>query len=215
MTHSTPWAVCRAFAITALLLFEGFRAAPFPNRVTAQDLRLPEARQELDRWMTVVDRLGLDLNRDDLIDLVKDLSGRGANIQKRVLKPFRPLIRITQTDQAWALFATPDSHPNRLEVRVRVDGSWQLVYRALDAEYRELAGPIEYRRVRGVHDLLRRESVGFKHFCEWVAGRLFNEHPDADAAEVRLVRLHTTLPGEPVDPTEDVWIRRVVSKDAP
>lgn len=194
----------RAGAITAVLLVHGLYALPRPHRIREADLQDIEVRGEIEAW---ADLLGTDV--DTLGPLLVDFTGRANEVYSAVKGPFRPPLRFFGVGQAWAMFATPDSWPHRLEIDLRVDGRWEPLYRRWDAHpWRN--GAIRYRRVRGIYDAAGDKNQGaYWNFTRWAAREALLERPDADAVRVRQVRTHTTLPGRPEDGKESVRLERV------
>ena len=62
----------------------------------------------------------------DLID--GPVGGRVGRARWRLMRNFKPLFVLTGTGQGWALFATPDSYPQRLEVWIGVGDEERLVW---------------------------------------------------------------------------------------
>lgn len=111
-------------------------------------------------------------------------------------------------NQSWAMFALPDTSPQRLEVHVHQGGGWVQVYDRWDAQA-ALQPVLRQRRVRGFYDTVDDEgSVAWWNFTRWVARQALLAHPEADRARIRMVRSHTTLPNEPVDPGTSVHLEQ-------
>lgn len=114
------------------------------------------------------------------------------------LTPVRPFHQVTATHQRWGLFTTASPERFRMYVEVhRPNTPWQIVYRPQDPHSDELAGMLEYRRVRGVWNPgshgIRAPYPGFVSF---VARGLFRRHPDVDLVRVRMEKLSFLHPGE-------------------
>src|SRR5262245_54627598 len=124
----------RAAAITLVLVVHGLAAAPLPHVVTAEDLKNPVSQEELHRWTERFAAVGWPIDDATLGRQVMDVTGVIGSLHRKVLAPVRPLFRLTGTGQGWALFANPDTHPARLQIRVRRAGSkdWELLYQRLD-----------------------------------------------------------------------------------
>ena len=196
----TRWARIRAVLLALVILSQLFLALPMPHKVSESDLRKPEAKEELGRWMDLIRTVGLDWEeasvRRELISWTQWL----ANGHKKLSTPLKPARTYFGIGQSWALFAAPDTHPNRLQVEARVDGVWQLVFRRVDSEHQMLGSQISFRRVRGVHDGVgARPGDIYRAFSKFVARGVFAEMPEADAIRVRMYSYHATPPHKPAD----------------
>lgn len=199
----------RAAAITLVLLVHGVAAAPLPHVVTRDDLKNPVSQEELRRWTERLNALGYTIDDATLAERVITVTRAIGGTHRAAMAPFRPLFRITGTGQGWALFANPDTHPSRLQIRVRRQGSreWELLYQRLDPERAWSDDRLSYRRIRGCHDAggFRTRPRGiYRRFAEWIGRDVLARDPTVAEVEVRTVRTHTTLPGAPPDPAEDV-----------
>lgn len=197
------WAEVRAALLAGVLAAAGVAAIPSPAHLSWTVLKDPLAAEELDRWVVILRRLGLDVDQRWVGDLAIGFSQRARAARKRAVAPFQPFARVTQTGQGWGLFAYPDTHPFRLEIAMRrAKGGWEDLYRGGDAERAFLAPQLHYRRLRGVWSPIRRRPSAWGRFADWTAEQVFAAHDDAVLARVRVVRTHTVLPHEPPDPTE-------------
>ena len=199
------WATARALAIAAVLAVHGLKAAPLPRPMNEASFSRPEVREELQRWMGLVEALGIPLDRSQVKSLVKSIGGPVGRARWRAMKPFRGIFDLTGTGQGWALFATADSHPQRLEVWIGVGDEEVLVSRRADPAYPHLARELAFRRVRGVYDSVKGKPKGtYRRFTRWVAERTFEAYPEAEWVRVQQVRTHTVLPWEKEDGQEVV-----------
>jgi hypothetical protein len=153
--------------------------------------------------------VGIALPPDDLGELVISASGAIGRAHRALLAPARPVFAATGTGQGWALFANPDTHPARLEIRGRRRGetTFTPLFRHLDPDATWRAPALTYRRLRGVYDAggyRSRPRKPYLRFAQWIGREALAERPDLAAVEVRTVRTHTTLPGSPPDPAEEV-----------
>lgn len=205
----------RALAITCVIAVHGLYAMPSPVRVNRADLDSPEGRDEVTRWLGLLHAVGVSISREELERETMAWTKSLASAHWEMKKPFQPAFRVTGTGQAWALFANPDSHPHRLEVYVREAGVWRPVYRRNHPELDWLDPVFRYRRVRAVYDgSTGKAGAPYWNFTRWVARRAMLEWPDVDAVRVQMVRTHTTLPGEPLDPAEAVRLQHVHERTA-
>jgi hypothetical protein len=198
----------RAAAITLVLLVHGLAAAPLPHVVTRDDLKNPVSQEELHRWTERLNALGYTIDDAALAERVISITGVIGGAHRALIAPFRPLFRVTGTGQGWALFANPDTHPARLQIRVRRAGStgWELLYQRLDPEHAWADDRLSYRRIRGCHDaggFRSKPRAVYRRFADWIGREILAREPDVDVVEVRTVRTHTTVPPRPPDATEE------------
>jgi hypothetical protein len=116
---------------------------------------------------------------------------------------------VTGTGQGWALFANPDTHPARLQIRVRRAGAsgWEILYQRLDPDHTWADDRLSYRRVRGCHDaggFRNKPRTIYRRFAQWIGQEILAREPSVEVVEVRTIRTHTTLPSAEPDPTEEV-----------
>lgn len=180
-----------------MVLINLWIAIPFSSAVTASELKKPGGREEIDHWMALFDSWGLDVDRSEFEAAVIDVTGRISAVDKATVAPFKPWMRLTGTGQAWALFASPDTHPHRFTVDGRsADGEWEVYFRRLDPEHAEMRDWFTYRRIRGIYDgSATKQGRTYKNFARWVARELMTRHPELDEVRVRQIRTHTTVPG--------------------
>jgi hypothetical protein len=120
-----------------------------------------------------------------------DLLGALARARASVLAPSQPLAKALDVDQQWVLFRSLSRRRFRLCVEGRTAaGDWALLYRAGDDDHTWNADVLDYRRVRGAYNpygqRIRRAYAGF---ARWIGDRVLAEHPDMQAARVRLERI--------------------------
>jgi len=205
------WPRWRAGLIALVLLVHACAATPFPRRIRPEDARTPTAQEELGLWLKMLGKLGVRATQDQLLDLVNAAADLSLGVRDVVIEPFRPLLRITGTGQAWALFAYPERYPNHLQIEVREPaGGWRLVYAAADPERRFLADQLAFRRIRGVYDTAASRGApgaAYDRFTDWVAREAFAAYPDATDVRVKMLQKRVTLPDE--DPAEEEKTRLV------
>lgn len=199
-----PWPVLRAVLIAMVLLVHGTKALPWPD-VRERDLDYGVAQDELDRWSGLLGDLGLTIPPQELAARVISV-GRASSAAQRLLHgPFRPLLRVTGTGQAWGLFAYPDPYAGRLVVSAREAGAdgrpgpWQERYRAPREGQPWLVDRLENRRIRGIYDDNgdRPKPGGFYDpFCDWVAVEVMARQPQVVEVEVRLDLVTNRVPGD-------------------
>lgn len=191
----------------ALLLAIGIHtifAAPLPRAVKPGDLERPSGVEEIDRWLALFAVVGLHPQREAFETWVLDTSKWWGDIHLTLKKPFIPFMRLTGTGQGWALFAAPETHPHRLEVHVKLGDAWVLAYRRFHPEANLRDAALRFRRVRGVYDgSVTRRHAAYERFADWLGHEALNAYPDASAARIQMVRLHTTPPNQPRDTREE------------
>ena len=205
----------RAGLITFALLVHSCYALPSPHAIDRADLATPEGKEEIRRWVDLLGSLGIDITPEELS--VQTMAWtQWFNAQHSTFRrPFRPWMRYTGTGQAWALFASPDTHPHRLEVYVHLDKQWVPIYRRNHATLDWNDDFFRYRRVRGVYDgSTARQRVPYWNFSRDVAKRAFLDHPQADRVKIQMVRTHTTMPWAPLEPEETIRVKRVFRREA-
>lgn len=207
-----PWPKVRAALLAVVIALHGWLALPVPPAVDPGVARRPEVREELDRWHAFLSGLGVQRTKQELLELTVSVTGALSAAHRGAVAPVRPLLKLTKTGQGWALFASPDTHPWRLEAHAKIDGRWQLVFRRLDPDHARLAGPLSFRRVRGVYDSGSARGT-YKSFARWLGNALLDELPEASHVRVRLVRLHVVRPGEPPDRKERPRHEVVTARD--
>jgi hypothetical protein len=161
--------------------------------------------------------VGVHASEEQLLSLVNGTADVCIGARDAVLEPFRPLLRLTGTGQAWALFAYPERYPNHLQVEVREpSGDWQLVYAAADPEHRFLADQLAFRRIRGVYDTAASRGApgaSYDRFTDWVAREAFAAYPGATDVRVKMLQKRVTLPDEDISEEEKTRLVRLRSRD--
>lgn len=207
----------RAGVITAVIAVHSMIAAPSPRGVDREDLRTLEGKEEIDRWRELLSSVGVEVTRRELSDEVVYWTHAVNDAHRSLRKPFVPWLRATGTGQGWALFASPDTWPHRLEVYIYVEDRWVPIYRrndpAPDLDF--LDDVFRYRRVRGIYDgSTEKQRVVYWNFSRWIAKKALIAHPDATKVRIQMVRTHTTLPWEAPDPSEKARAQRVFTRAA-
>jgi hypothetical protein len=198
----------RGVAVALVLLAHGVYALPLPSSIPEKRIREEGFQKDIDVWMAALGALGLSLPRARVERGVVDAANALHDVHTTLKAPFAPAMDLVGANQAWALFASTTTSPDRLEVSMRVDGEreWRVLLRRLDpcCTWREAA--LEYRRVRGVWDGQREAPrAGYKGLTKWIAAEVFSEFPEAREVRVRLLRETLTLPGEP--PVDEVSVK--------
>lgn len=211
------WPRWRAGLIGLVLFVHACAAMPIPRPIRPDEARTPTAQDEFALWLRIFGRLGVQTSQDQLLDLLNKVGGVCLNTRNAVVEPVRPLLRLTGTGQAWALFAYPERYPNHLQIEIRgAGGDWELIYAAADPEHDFLADQLAFRRVRGVYDTAAsRGSPGaaYDRFADWVAREVFAAYPDAADVRIKMLQKRVTLPDEVANEEEKTRLVRLRSRD--
>jgi hypothetical protein len=204
----------RAALLAVVVFVHGVAASPLPpSPTTPKAMANPIAVEELNGWVTLLGELGVKTTRAELTDLAIESSTVTSELRTAVIKPFRPLLRITGTGQGWGLFTYPNTHPHRLVIEVERDGKFEVVYRALDPDHTYLEPQLTFRRVRGVYDdNASKVRPSYESFARWVARHAFEDWPDATRVRVKMIRTHVVTPGQAADPIAETRLVRVVKR---
>jgi hypothetical protein len=111
------------------------------------------------------------------------------DVRTAILKPLRPVRRLTNVQQKWNLFRGAGRERHRMWIEAREgQGAWELLYRAQDEEHDFMAPQLDYRRLRGAWN--PRGSSGprgaYQSFATWIAGEIFDADPRFTEARVRM-----------------------------
>ena len=210
MTKKTHWPVFRGLLIAGVLFVQVLDAIPLPE-VRPGHLRTDIARQEIQRWRSVLSHIGIDVTQQQMRDFALMLGEKSGNYRRAVVKPTKPFRRVTGTGQAWGLFAYPDHVAGRLVISGQVSGTWSTLYSAPDVGDGLLGSQLRNRRMRGVYDTFgdRNNPRGpYRRFFKWVTSAAFDQHPNVDVVEVRFDEVTIVLPGEEAPPETTMHSRK-------
>lgn len=201
------WPRIRGLLIGLVILLHLSLAAPWPD-LGKRDLEYALAREELQRWSQRLAALGVEQSPEELRRRVLAVGAASKTVQARIHGPFRPLLRITGTGQAWGLFAYPDPFAGRLVVSGRgpLVPDWTLLYRAPGQGEDWMVALLENRKIRGIYDDKGdrpRPAVIYDRLCDWLAGRIFARDARLDQVEFRLDLVAIRVPGDPRPPVAD------------
>ena len=192
------WPTVRALLISVVLLGQWVDALPLPE-LRARDLQHPIAQDEVTRWTTLLNDLGMSLTEEEVIARALVVGEGATRFRKASMAPLRPIKRLTGTGQSWGLFAYPDPYAGRLVIEAREKkGEWQVLFSAPGSSGDELSRLMRYRRVRGIYDDNGdRPKPGslYNRFVDWVAWDIFERQPKIDAVQVRLDLVRIIPPG--------------------
>lgn len=206
----TWWDHVRGALIAVVLVANGIYALPLPPALSAKEIE--EHAEDLDTWVGILGAVGVEISRDELGQHVRAATAQIAKGHKLLKTPFKPLFDLVGANQAWALFSSASTRPDRLEVQVKREGSeeWQTLLRRLDPCCTWHEGQLEYRRIRGVWDGQGdKMRPGYKGLSKWIAGRVFDELPDARSVRVRMLRGRATYPWEEPNPEVKPALERI------
>jgi hypothetical protein len=191
------WPSIRAGLIALVLFFCAVEAAPLPT-LKKRHLNRQIAQDETDRWVGILDTIGVEIEREALIQQVMVASRKSGKLQKKLIRPWRKLGRQLGLSQSWGLFTFTDPYPGRMVIEARRgDGRWSELYRAPHDDGSELVDLLHYRRVRGIwDDAGDRPYPGklYKRWVTWLGGRVFDLYPDVDAMRIRFDRVDIQPP---------------------
>lgn len=187
----TPQARVRGWLLLGVVVVQVTAALPLPTRFRAEWLELPEAVEELERWSGT-----LGVERVAFSRAVARAGETTSFAKRKLLLPFRPVFRWTGTGQGWALFASPDVLPERVDVVAIQAGQELLLHRAHELEARPA---LRNRRVRGVFKAAGGAERGpWAHLAAELAERSLQDHPQAEAIELRVFVERLVRPSEQV-----------------
>lgn len=211
------WPAVRAALLGVVVLVHGLTALPLPRTVSADRAASAPAQEEIGLWLAVLASIGLHPSAEQLLGLVNQAAKATSSVRRALVAPAKPLMRFTQTGQAWALFAYPDRFPQRLVVEGRAgEGAWETLYRGLDPAHQVVGPEVRFRRVRGVYDTVTgRDKPGktYERFVDFVADRAFAARPDLDQVRVLMVQFHVELPDSTATRPEVVRLTRTRERE--
>lgn len=192
----------RAALVGFALLGHGIYALPLPHRITASELT-SGGSEDIDRWYAAVHAVGVPWTRAEFVDKLVEVTAATGAAHGWLKAPFRPIFDLVGANQAWALFASTTTTPERLVVEVRrgANPEWIPILRRMDPCCTWREDQIRYRRIRGVWDSqytgMRPAYLGL---AKWLADQAFAEFSDVREARVRIERGRATLPWQEPDP---------------
>ena len=200
----------RAALIALAIVVYGIAAAPIPQAVKKKHVFSPSGRDELRRWVQVLDQVGLELTVKELGDAVVDVAQPFTEARQLALTPFKPWYRLTGTGQRWGVFAYPDTRPHRLTIACDRGDGWETLFAAGDPDHAWASVRLRHRRMRGVWDgVAKRKKPGrvYEDFVDLVASWVADEHPSCTELRVSYWQLHAVGPGETADEPQEVHVR--------
>jgi len=208
----------RAALIAIALLAHGVYALPLPRAVTDTMLHEDWRQRDILRWQGWLASAGISLSVPQLEGIVVRGSAVSGGLHKTLKRPLKPLFTLTQSDQAWGLFAAATRKPERVVVEVRRGGPstpWEPVLRRLDPCCTWREDQFRYRRIRGVWDGNKdRAKAAYDPFVDWVARNAFADFPDAERVRVHLEQSRSVYPWDEPDPEVKIRHRRQRSRSS-
>lgn len=174
----------RAAVLTGVLLLNVLIALPSPDR--------------------------LDHDRLGSASWVRSLAHGLAEGRRALLRPLVPVVEVFGVDQGWAMFASPDRTPNRLEVHADRGEGWEPVFVKNQLDHPALGPMLRDRRIRALYDTVPDGgSAAWWNLTLLVGRRLMDGDPTVQRVRVRLLESTTTAPWEPADPAVRARLVRV------
>lgn len=210
----------RGIFLVVMLVAHGIYALPIPKKITWSDMKKPFRARQVERWQGRLERVGIEMDtieiQTQIVHLTSDLSA----FHDTLKDPFRPMFRLTQTNQAWALFAGASTSPGRLVIEIRREGddedTWTPIERRLDPCCTWREDQLRYRRLRGIWDGLKKVArPAYRHLVTWIARHALEDFPDAVAVRVRLEHKRTVYPWNPPRPELETNHAYIVERGDP
>jgi hypothetical protein len=193
------WPAIRAALVTYHVVAVAVLAFPSPGGVMQRSSwENPTVQNEFRLWSERLRSLGLSLSQKELDSALWDLSGRYLEAREQVTAPFNPYANFAGTRQSWRLFVAPQRYPVRLEISVREQGAWRLVYATRSGEHTWLRETLERYRLRRAtfQTTWPKERRHFNTLCDWLATRAARDFPEATELMVQQRRYRTPAPAE-------------------
>lgn len=210
-----PWAHLRAAAIGLVLLGNAIYALPLPVALSKAQMREEGRQQDVTTWKTVLGAVGVQVERETIEEWILWYARSGNDLHNTLKAPFKPLFGLLGANQAWALFASATTRPERLVVEIQTEpgGPWVPVLRRLDPCCTWRDDQVRYRRIRGVWDGQKdRPRTPYKNLQRWLADRALEDFPEARRVKVGLERTWSVYPWEDPDPRVERRHERIVER---
>jgi hypothetical protein len=199
----------RAALIAAALLAHCVHALPLPPELTAADVQEEWRQHDIRMWQGWLGSMGISVTEEQLEDLLLRSTQWSDKVDDTLEAPFDPVFDLLAIDQAWALFASATTRPDRLVVEVQRGETWEVVFRRLDPCCTWRDPVLRYRRIRGIWDGQKQSPrPAYRRLSRWIAEEAFGDFPDVDSVRVSLERTHTVYPWEEPDPNVEVRLQR-------
>jgi hypothetical protein len=203
------WEQVRAALIGVALFANAVHALPLPAALTDEDVKEAWRQNDIRMWQGWLASIGVEVTEDRLGELLVESTKMSDKVDDTLEAPFEPVFELLAIDQAWALFASATTRPDRLVVEVERGESWDVVFRRLDpcCDWRDPV--LRYRRIRGIWDGQKQKPrPAYRRLTQWIANEAFTDFPDITAVRVGLERTHSVFPWEEPDPSVEVRLLR-------
>ena len=199
----------RAAVIALALLGSLVHALPLPPALTPADVQEAWRQSDIEMWQGWLGSLGFEVTKEQLEELLLRSTRWSDKVDDTLEAPFDPVFDFLAIDQAWALFASATTRPDRVVVEIQRGEGWDVVYRRLDPCCTWRDPVLRYRRIRGIWDGQKdKPRPAYRRLTQWIADEAFVDFPDATAARVGLERTHTVFPWQEPDPEVEVRLLR-------
>lgn len=195
---SASWrAWLRAIFLTGLVVLSALSAVPTFGTASAERLQRPFEQAEIARWHALLRGLGLELSREQLVELYLGFASRMAEAQALVQAPLRWLTELTETRQAWTLFGTPNAFPPAFRLQAWDANGARVLYESGDPERRWQERLLGYRRVRASYNPSRAGPPHtYPGVCRRLSELVFAEQPEVERVRCSIMRRAVPLPGQ-------------------
>jgi hypothetical protein len=224
---SMPWrtlspsrrAQLRAAIIAYFAFLNVLAALPTLGTPSAERLERPFEQQELRRWARLFAALGVEAQPEWLAHVYLRIASSLAEVRAVALEPIEGWMSLTQTEQSWRLFGSPDEYCSVLRISAysavadagaarggALDATEreEVLYESGNPERRWNAALLEYRRVRAAYNPTRSgPPATYAGLGQRLSEQIFRSLPLATRVRIVLDRSRIGLPGEAPDPTHE------------
>lgn len=159
-------------------------------------MREPVVQLELAQWVAALEKIGIELTKAELQELVVTVGHAYSDVRDVLVKPFAPYRKHLGTGQTWNLFTSAHRIPGRLEIDLEEGGAFRPLYVARSDEHTWRRASFDDTRMRKAIYFMtwKRSSRTYHTFSEWVAREAAKDFPDATRVRLRYWRYHTPSP---------------------
>jgi hypothetical protein len=194
------WRHVAAALVLVHLLAITLHALPSPGSgLNRRDWAQPTVRGEFEAWQGRLAAVGVELTVDELQDVVYDIARGYHHWHQGLTEPFEPYYRTCGTWQSWRMFVAPHRYPSRLQIRIRQDRRWLVVYEARSPTAAWRARQLDQDRMRSAlfrYGWGRKYPRTWRGFVDWIARRAAEDFPRADKVQLRFASYRTRSPEE-------------------
>lgn len=160
----------------------------------------PVAARQFREWSRILGAVGVALSPIELEELSWGLARGYLDARRTLLGPWQGLRRTLGTDQAWALFAVPQTDPARLQIEVETADGWRVLYASRSETYTWRRATFDHNKLRKLVGRINRtaDKRYWNALLDWVSREIFQEMSDAQRVRMSLWRWHTPLPSADV-----------------